>query len=219
MRTRSVRTLWLVPVLVTCLAATGSPDLGPDLRQQARDGEIEAVRDLLAPAPPDLDEADPAGWTALMYAVQAGHHKIVQMLLEAGASLDQKNPSGETALHLAATQGPTESARALLRAGADLDVRDSEGHTPLYRAIDGRQADIIEMLQAAALAKGGSPLAGRVGVARADTAAPNHRVHARALLGVGPGPGDRGRGRSHGAGATRRLGGRRLGLPRAGDVS
>ena len=154
MRTPSVRTLSLVPVLVTCLAATGSPDLGPDLRQQARDGEIEAVRDLLASAPPDLDEADTAGWTALMYAVQAGHHEIVQMLLEAGASLDQQNPSGETALHLAATHGRTESARALLRAGADLDLRDSEGHTPLYRAIERRRADIIEMLQAAALAKG-----------------------------------------------------------------
>ena len=32
-------------------------------------------------------------------------------------------------------------------------LRDAEGRTPLYRAIEGRHADVIEMLQAAALAK------------------------------------------------------------------
>lgn len=144
----------LVPVFLAWVTATGFQDVDRSLSEHALAGEIQAVRDLLAEAPPDLDEADPTGWTALMYAVRGGHHEIVQLLLEAGASADQRNPSGETALHLAATHGRTESTRALLQAGADLDLRDSEGHTPLYRAIERRRADIIEMLQAAALAKG-----------------------------------------------------------------
>ena len=89
-----------------------------------------------------------------MYAVEGGHDEIVEMLLEAGASLDRRNPSEETALHLAARHGRTTSARLLLRAGADFGLQDSEGRTPLYRAIEKRRADIIEMLQAAALAQG-----------------------------------------------------------------
>ena len=146
--------LSLVLAVLAWMAAPGFSDTGQDLREQARAGEIEGVRSLLAQPTPDVDGVDAAGWTALMHAVRGGQDEIVEMLLEAGASLDQRNPEGETALHLAATHGRTESARLLLRAGADLEPRDSEGHTPLYRAIDRRRADIIEMLQAAALAKG-----------------------------------------------------------------
>ena len=144
----------LAPALLACMVATGFLDVGRSLREQALAGEAAAVRELLAEATPDLDEADATGSTALMYAVRGGHDEIVVMLLEAGASLDRQSPSGETALHLAARNGRTESARLLLRAGADFGLRDSEGHTPLYRAVEARRADIIEMLQAAALAKG-----------------------------------------------------------------
>jgi TonB family protein len=93
-----------------------------------------------------------------MCAVEGGHDEIVEMLLAAGASLDRQNQSGETALHLAARYGRTASARLLLRAGADFSLRDAEGRTPLYRAIERRRADIIEMLQVAAAAKGKGPM-------------------------------------------------------------
>jgi TonB family protein len=110
------------------------------------------VRNLLAGKAADLDAADEAGWTALMYAVKGGHDEIVEMLLEAGASVHPRNETQATALHLAARHGRTLSARHLLRAGADIELRDSEGRTPLYRAIENRRAAIIEMLQGAALA-------------------------------------------------------------------
>jgi TonB family protein len=93
-----------------------------------------------------------------MCALEGGHEEIVEMLLAAGASLDRQNQAGETALHLAARHGRTASARLLLRAGADFALRDAEGRTPLYRAIEKRRADIIEMLQTAAVAKGKNPL-------------------------------------------------------------
>jgi TonB family protein len=144
----------LAPALLVWVAAMGFPDDGQGLRDWALTGQVDAVRSLLAEATPELDAADETGGTALMYAVEGGHEEIVEMLLEAGASLDQQNRSGETALHLAARHGRTASARLLLRAGADFEPRDSEGRTPLYRAIERRRAEIIEMLQAAALAKG-----------------------------------------------------------------
>jgi TonB family protein len=93
-----------------------------------------------------------------MYAVEGGHDEIVEMLLAAGASADRQDQAGETALHLAARHGRTASARLLLRAGADFALRDAEGRTALYRAIEKRRADIIEMIQAAAAAKGKGPM-------------------------------------------------------------
>jgi TonB family protein len=148
------KTLSLAPLLLVWVAAAGSQDVEESLHDRARAGQVEAVRDLLAEAAPGLDAADASGWTALMYAVQEGHDEAVQVLLEAGADPDRQSPSGETALHLAARNGRTASARLLLRAGADFGLQDSEERTPLYRAVEGRHADIIEMLQAAALAKG-----------------------------------------------------------------
>jgi TonB family protein len=146
--------LSLVPLLLVWVSATGFQDVDQSLPDLALAGRAEAVRYLLAETAPDLDAADETGWTALMYAVKGGHDEIVEMLLEAGSSLNQRNQSQETALHLAARNGRTASARLLLRAGADFGLQDSEGRTPLYRAIEKRRADIIEMLQAAALAKG-----------------------------------------------------------------
>jgi TonB family protein len=140
------------------VAAAGVQDVGRSLLDRAKAGDAQSVRDLLAGAAPDLDAADGTGGTALMHAVEGGHDEIVEMLLEAGAGLDPQNQSGETALHLAARHGRTASARLLLRAGADFGLRDAEGRTPLYRAIESRRADVIEMLQAAAVAKGKGPI-------------------------------------------------------------
>jgi TonB family protein len=150
------RKLCLVPLLLACVAA-GAQDVGQGLRDAAGAGETQSVREILAGAAPDLDAADGTGRTALMYAVEGGHDEIVEMLLAAGASLDRQDLSGETALHLAARRGRTAAARLLLQAGADFGLRDAEGRTPLYRAIEARRADIIEMLQAAAVAKGRGP--------------------------------------------------------------
>lgn len=144
----------VIPLLLVWVTATGVQDVDQDLRDRALAGDVEAVRSLLSEATPDLDTADATGGTALMYAVESGHDEIVEMLLKAGASTDQQSQSGETALHLAARYGRTASARLLLEAGADFELQDSEARTPLYRAIERRRADIIEMLQAAALAKG-----------------------------------------------------------------
>ena len=152
------RRLCLIPLLLAWAAAAGAQDAGQSLRDWALAGETQSVRDLLAEAAPDVDAADGTGRTALMYAVEGGHDEIVEMLLTAGASLNRQNQSGETALHLAARHGRTASARLLLRAGADFGLRDAEGRTPLYRAIERRRADIIEMLQAAAVAQGKGPM-------------------------------------------------------------
>lgn len=149
-------------LLLVWIAATSSTGVDESLRlrEAALAGQAEAVRELLGTHALDVDGADATGWTALMYAVRGGHDEIVEMLVEAGAIPDQQNLAGETALHLAARHGRTASARLLLRSGADFELRDAEQRTPLYRAIERRRADIIEILQAAGLAKGMGVLSG-----------------------------------------------------------
>ena len=158
MRPPGPRRLCLLPLLLAGVAAAGAQDVGQSLRDWARAGETESVRGLLAGRGRDLDAADGTGRTALAYAVEGGHDEIVEMLLAAGASVDRQDQSGQTALHLAARHGRTAAARLLLQAGADFGLRDAEGRTPLYRAIEGRHADVIETLQAAALAKRKGPM-------------------------------------------------------------
>jgi TonB family protein len=157
MRSIEPRGLGLVPLMALLGALAGAQE-APDANQRLRDlslaGPAEAVRALLSEAEPDLDAADENGWTALMYAIEGDQEEIVELLLEAGAGVDQRNGSGETPLHLAARYGRTAAAAAVLGAGADFRLKDSEGRTPLYRAIETRRADIIEMLQGAALAQG-----------------------------------------------------------------
>jgi TonB family protein len=132
---------------------------------------VEAVRSLLAAAAPDVDAPDAAGWTALMHAAAGGHDEIVEMLLEAGASVNRQNRQGQTALHLAAIHGRAASARRLLEGGADFELDDSEARSPLYRAVQNRHADVIEMLQAAALAQGKGALS-RAAMESPDRALP-----------------------------------------------
>ncbi|RPH42765.1 MAG: TonB family protein [Planctomycetota bacterium] len=162
--------LCLAPLLVACAAAAGAQDVGQSLRDLALAGQAQAVRDLLAGAAPDLDAADGTGRTALMYAVEGGHDEIVGMLLAAGAGVNRQDQSGQTALHLSARHGRTVAARLLLGAGADFGLRDADGRTPLYRAIERRRADVIEMLQAAAVAKGKGPMS------QAPLGSPEHQL-------------------------------------------
>jgi len=150
------RGLCAVALFAAGVAAVAQ-DAGQSLRAAAQTGEGQSVREILAGEATDVDAADAAGRTALMYAVEGGHDAIVAMLLSAGAGVDRQDESGETALHLAARHGRTAAARLLLQAGADFGLRDAQERTPLYRAIEGHHADVIEILQGAAVAKQKGP--------------------------------------------------------------
>jgi TonB family protein len=111
-------------------------------------GDSEAIRQLLEENEGlDVDAPGEGGWTALMHAAKAGHDTVLLILIDAGADIHRTNDAGGTPLHIAATYGRTKTARMLLGAGADITVRDAEGRPPLYRAIENRNADVIEVLQ------------------------------------------------------------------------
>ena len=134
------------------VAAPAAQDPDSRLRDWAASGQAEPIRKLLSESEQVvIDSTDEAGWTALMFAANAGHDAVVRLLLNAGASVHLENGAQDTALHLAAERGRTETARLLLEAGADFMARDADGRTPLFLAIERGRAEVIELLHAAAL--------------------------------------------------------------------
>ena len=60
--------------------------------------------------------------TALMYAAQRGHTRIVQYLLDEGAPVNTQDVDGVTSLMIASGYGHSEVVRVLINYGADLNI-------------------------------------------------------------------------------------------------
>jgi ankyrin repeat protein len=124
------------------------------LHRAAEDGDVDAVRALLAEGVP-LNDFDVISYTPLHYAVKSDQIEIAAMLLDAGASVDARDEemNGNTALALAAESGSPEIVKLLLKQGADPTVRGWMGITPLDRASrrDDDMAPMIVGLLTAAL--------------------------------------------------------------------
>lgn len=85
---------------------------------------------------------DEEGFTALMYAVQAGHYEVARILYDLEGRV--KNTNGETALMLAAASGFTRIANMLMIKEAG--ERDNQGRTALMRAAIYNHGDVIRLL-------------------------------------------------------------------------
>lgn len=72
---------------------------------------------------------DEDGFTALMYAANQGHDRVVRALLAAGAAIDHRDKQGSTALMHAAQHGHLAVVAALLRAGADVRAQQEDALT------------------------------------------------------------------------------------------
>jgi ankyrin repeat protein len=69
------------------------------------------------------------GYTALIYAVEAGHFDIVRMLLQAGADVNAASADGRTPLMHAFVTGNIDLIRLLLQQGADPKRQSVTGET------------------------------------------------------------------------------------------
>ena len=65
-----------------------------------------------------MDNQEIRGKTALIWAAQKGHEKVVEMLLQQGADVDKQKSSGETALIQAAQNGHETVVEILRAAGS-----------------------------------------------------------------------------------------------------
>lgn len=82
--------------------------------------------------------ASPEYWRGLQSplrcAVDAGHTRLLSLLLRYRAHPDMRDEKGVSALHVAAFDSKTECIRILLNGQADPNIRDRFGQTPLFFA-------------------------------------------------------------------------------------
>ena len=83
-----------------------APGTGDALREAARDGQVQKLKELLEKWPGDsvISEGDTIGTTPLHTAASNGHKECVQLLLDAGADINAKNVYGQAPFAKAQTE-------------------------------------------------------------------------------------------------------------------
>ena len=112
-------------------------------------GQTEVVRSLLASGA-DPSQKSPAGWSALMHAINGKFPEVAAQLIKAGCDVNAREPDQDwTALCLAAFTGDLDTTKRLLEKGADASAQTTEGWTPLTLAIQHKHEKVALALQKA----------------------------------------------------------------------
>ncbi|XP_044742636.1 GA-binding protein subunit beta-1-like [Chrysoperla carnea] len=119
-------------------------ELGKRLLQCSRDGNTEAVRELMGKGAPF--STDWLGTSSLHFAAQGNHVKTCEVLLRAGISKDARTKVERTPLHMAAYEGHSEVVELLLKHGAEVNAKDMLKMTPLHWAVQNEHEYCIKLL-------------------------------------------------------------------------
>lgn len=91
---------------------------------------------------------DNYGMTPLHYAAQAGHEKILLLLLRNNANIEAEDDKGRTPLIRAGAEGHDGVVRVLIDKGANVDRQDIERKTaPYYAFVSGHEAVLREFIE------------------------------------------------------------------------
>ena len=146
-RRRSTRWLLISLLLVTIFAAVLMQATNdPSVVVAARDGDLQAVRALLAKNA-DANETAHDGSTALLWAVYHSDVPMARALIAAGANFTTANHYGVTPLLQASRTGDTPMIAELLKLGAKVARSvHPEGETPLMAAARTGTVDAVKLL-------------------------------------------------------------------------
>lgn len=103
------------------------------LMHAAWKGRLDAVKWLIANGA--QINREPRQWSALHYAVFAGHEEVARLLVESGADVNALSTNGSTPLMMAARQGHEALAGMLLQHGADARIRNDREEDALVWAM------------------------------------------------------------------------------------
>ncbi|MCX5922566.1 MAG: ankyrin repeat domain-containing protein [Candidatus Dependentiae bacterium] len=159
----------MTAMLTVMVCATGSllamENLDEALINAVKTGDAYRVKKLIEEGV-DVNKADKAGWTPLMFASYGGHDKVVAQLLREGANFSKANNNGKTTflmpadtgnvnvvtkfLAIAAEVGDVDMVGKLIAAGADVNSDDNfDDRTPLLIAADKGHDKVVAQLLAA----------------------------------------------------------------------
>ena len=101
----------------------------------AKFGQLGIITRLLVGNSLDLNVAETeTGRTALHYAAENGHSKVVTLLLAHGAESDVVDSDGRTPIFLATKATEPHCFLSLLRQGDNISAKDLEGYTIIHHA-------------------------------------------------------------------------------------
>lgn len=119
------------------------------LHAAAREGGVDAIRNLVLVKGASPDSRDTLGRTPLHEACARGHVAAAEELLRRGARVHLRRPNGFTALHYAAAGGHSRVSSLLLAWGAAPGEADRKQETPLHLAARAGSLETVEVLLAA----------------------------------------------------------------------
>lgn len=117
-------------------------ELNEDLLFAAESGDHKRVEELLD-AGADIHLFDELSKSALHYAVEGGHRRLVHFLLTNGADVNAhvSDDAGDTPITIAAYQGHYAITKLLLKAGADPYITAWMGSDALDYAVRRKDAN------------------------------------------------------------------------------
>ena len=107
-------------------------------------GNRDAVKWLLAKGA--RVNSGPMHWSALHYAVFAGHWEVANLLLLTGADINARSTNGSSVLMMAVYEGHEPLVRRLLARGADSGIKNDRGDGALEWAFKFQRLGIARLI-------------------------------------------------------------------------
>src|SRR5574343_328240 len=114
------------------------------LARAAWRGQLEAVKWLIHRGA--RINAPARQWSALHYAVFAGHAAVADYLMEQGADINARSTNGSSVLMMAVYEGHPDLARKLIEKGADRTPKNDWGDGALEWAMRQNRLEIARMV-------------------------------------------------------------------------
>jgi len=138
-------TVFLITVILfTCFSTVMAQTTTNDILEASRSGDLELVQTILDSDTTAIGMSNDRGSTALHFAAENGHIRIVELLLDLGADLEAIDVDGDTPLMCAAIGGNSEVFKMLLSRGADAHITNINKHDILHYAVLGGSVEIVD---------------------------------------------------------------------------
>ena len=114
--------------------------------QAIKNGDLAAVKSVMAKNPDVINETNEDNETPLHFAAKYGHTVIAQTIIDAGANLDAFDICNYTPLLAACENNKTQTALSLINAHADVNLENDDSITPLHWAAFYGNLAIVQAL-------------------------------------------------------------------------